>query len=169
MIKQAVAVVAALVAVFTGSAANTPTQEKSAKSMYITHNIGKKTAKTISERYTIGGERQPRSLRDRDKFTTSRGYKAKQLVILQYARWYAKRKLGYTQKQWKMVHWMWYQESRWDWEASNPSGAYGIPQMKTTNKILDPFRQVELGFKYIEHRYGSPEAAHSHWKKHGSY
>jgi hypothetical protein len=111
-----------------------------------------------------------RKQRYNDQFTSARSRTVKDATVLAYARWYAKRKLGYSQDQWVKVRWMWYQESRWDWKAVNPtSGAAGIAQMKTTSKISHPFRQVELGFKYIEHRYGGPDAAYAHWLKNRSY
>ena len=51
---------------------------------------------------------------------------------------------------------LWHLESRWSPTAKNPkSSAMGIPQLlklKTTN----PYEQIDLGLKYIAHRYGTP-------------
>jgi hypothetical protein len=51
---------------------------------------------------------------------------------------------------------LWFKESRWNPKADNPkSTAYGIPQilnMKETN----PFKQIDRGLRYIEHRHQTP-------------
>ena len=117
-----------------------------------------------------GGKKVPPRKIAEQRFVTSRSRKAQQQVVLNYARWYAKNKLGYTKAQWEKVRDMWYEESRWDWDAVNESsGAKGIAQMKTTSDIKNPFRQVELGFKYIKHRYGGPDEAAKHWEENGDY
>lgn len=57
------------------------------------------------------------------------------------------------------------QESRWKWNATNPtSGAYGIPQSLPANKMAsegddwktNPATQIKWGLKYIKQRYGTP-------------
>ena len=65
---------------------------------------------------------------------------------------------------------LWDRESHWNYKAHNTkSSAYGIPQllhMKTTN----PYRQIELGYKYITKRYkGSACKALAHHKRVGHY
>ncbi len=64
---------------------------------------------------------------------------------------------------------LWRSESQWNPKAKNPkSSAYGIPQllkMKETN----PYKQIDLGLKYIAHRYGNPCKALDHHKKVGHY
>ncbi len=64
---------------------------------------------------------------------------------------------------------LWRSESQWNPKAKNPkSSAYGIPQllkMKETN----PYKQIDLGLKYIAKRYGNPCKALDHHKKVGHY
>jgi len=64
---------------------------------------------------------------------------------------------------------LWRSESQWNPKAKNPkSSAYGIPQllkMKETN----PYKQIDLGLKYIAYRYGNPCKALDHHKKVGHY
>ena len=133
-------------------------------------NLGKVTQVKESRENISGGKKiNPRKSAE-NKFIMSRDRGVRKQIVLNYARWYAKNKLGYTDTQWKKVRDMWYKESRWDWKAVNPSsGAAGIAQMKTTSEIKSPFRQVELGFKYIDHRYGGPDEAAAHWDKNGNY
>jgi len=56
-------------------------------------------------------------------------------------------------KQYRCLVILWRLESQWRPTARNPkSSAFGIPQllkMKETN----PFKQIDLGLKYIDHRY----------------
>ena len=64
---------------------------------------------------------------------------------------------------------LWRMESQWNPKAKNSkSSAYGIPQllkMKETN----PYKQIDLGLKYIAKRYGNPCKALDHHKKVGHY
>ena len=64
---------------------------------------------------------------------------------------------------------LWDRESHWNPKADNPkSSAYGIPQllrMRTTN----PYRQIELGVKYITKRYGNSCVALARHKRVGHY
>jgi hypothetical protein len=51
---------------------------------------------------------------------------------------------------------LWDKESKWDPRADNPkSTAYGIPQLLKL-KARDPYTQIDLGLKYIKHRYLTP-------------
>ena len=72
-------------------------------------------------------------------------------------------------KQYRCLVELWTLESHWNYKANNPkSSAYGIPQllnMRSTN----PYRQIELGLKYIVHRYNTPCKALSYHKKKGHY
>lgn len=81
---------------------------------------------------------------------------------------YAHMKLGNDQ-QYRCLVTLWTLESHWSATANNTkSSAYGIPQllhMKTTN----PYRQIDLGIKYISHRYNTPCQALKHHKKAGHY
>jgi hypothetical protein len=62
--------------------------------------------------------------------------------------------------EWKSLYKLWDRESRWDYQADNPrSSAYGIPQMLTMPEDTPMTRQIDLGLKYIKHRYGSPSRA----------
>lgn len=74
-----------------------------------------------------------------------------------------------SDKQYRCLVELWDRESRWNPKADNPkSSAYGIPQllnMKSTN----PYRQIELGYKYIKHRYKSPCLALAYHDKRGHY
>jgi len=72
-------------------------------------------------------------------------------------------------KEWACLSKLWGKESAWNHLADNPhSTAYGIPQILglTTN---NPYKQVDLGIKYIKHRYNTPCKAWSFHKKKGWY
>lgn len=72
-------------------------------------------------------------------------------------------------KQYRCVELLWNRESKWDPRANNPrSSAYGIPQLLRM-KVLDPYRQIDMGLKYIEHRYKTPCAAWAHHRSKGHY
>jgi hypothetical protein len=59
-------------------------------------------------------------------------------------------------KQYRCLELLWNSESRWDPRAANPkSSAFGIPQMLRL-KVLDPYRQIDLGLKYIAHKHRTP-------------
>ena len=72
-------------------------------------------------------------------------------------------------KEYRCLVVLWRSESQWNPKAKNPkSSAYGIPQllkMKETN----PYKQIDLGLKYIVKRYGNPCKALDHHKKVGHY
>lgn len=62
--------------------------------------------------------------------------------------------------EWKSLYKLWHRESRWDYEANNPhSTAYGIPQMLKMAENTPMTQQIDLGLKYIKHRYGTPSRA----------
>ena len=65
---------------------------------------------------------------------------------------------------------LWHLESRWNYKAKNPkSSASGIPQLLNL-KEPNPFRQIDKGLRYIEHRYsGSACKALAHHKLKGWY
>ena len=59
-------------------------------------------------------------------------------------------------KQYRCLEILGNKESRWDPRADNPkSSAYGIPQLLKM-KELDPFKQIDLGLKYISKRHNTP-------------
>ena len=72
-------------------------------------------------------------------------------------------------KQWSCLSKLWGKESAWNHLADNPhSTAFGIPQilgLTTTN----PIKQVDLGIKYIKHRYDTPCKAWKHHQRKGWY
>ena len=74
-----------------------------------------------------------------------------------------------TGKQYGCVSKLWGKESAWNYRADNPnSTAYGIPQIlnMTTN---NPWIQINLGLKYIRHRYDQPCKALAFHNNHGWY
>lgn len=73
-------------------------------------------------------------------------------------------------KEWKALDELWYIESRWDYTADNPrSTAYGIPQLLKMDPKTPLIEQIDLGLKYIKHRYGTPTKALKFHKRHGWY
>ena len=72
-------------------------------------------------------------------------------------------------KQYRCLVILWRNESQWNPKAKNPkSSAYGIPQLlKMTER--NPYKQIDLGLKYIAYRYGNPCKALDHHKKVGHY
>ena len=67
------------------------------------------------------------------------------------------------------VEQLWYKESRWNYKAKNAkSSAAGIPQILNM-KEPNPFRQIDKGLRYIEHRYGTPCEALAFHKIKGYY
>lgn len=79
---------------------------------------------------------------------------------------YAKSVLNKTQFE-CLLH-LYAKESAWDRTAYNPSGAYGIPQLKNSMiRNMSGVQQTKYGIKYNYHRYGSMCGALQHWKTHG--
>ena len=72
-------------------------------------------------------------------------------------------------KQYRCLVTLWRMESQWSPTAKNKkSSAYGIPQLlKMTER--NPYKQIDLGLKYIAKRYGNPCKALDHHKKVGHY
>jgi len=72
--------------------------------------------------------------------------------------------------QYYCIEQLWHKESKWNPKANNPkSTAYGIPQMLKM-KEQNPFRQIDIGLRYIEHRYsGSPCKALAFHNRKGYY
>lgn len=72
-------------------------------------------------------------------------------------------------KQFHCLDLLWTHESHWNPRASNKkSTAFGIPQLLKM-KEKDPFRQIDLGVKYIQSRYSNPCQGLKHWMKVGHY
>jgi hypothetical protein len=93
---------------------------------------------------------------------------AAQSMPIKSVKQYAKEKTV-NPKQWSCLAKLWGKESAWNHLADNPhSTAFGIPQilgLTTTN----PYKQIDLGVKYIKHRYDTPCKAWSHHKRKGWY
>ncbi|HEX7745143.1 MAG TPA: transglycosylase SLT domain-containing protein [Micromonosporaceae bacterium] len=72
---------------------------------------------------------------------------------------------------------LWTKESGWNTQASNPSGAYGIPQALPGSKMAtvgddwetNPATQIKWGLGYIKDRYGTPCDAWAHSQNVGWY
>ena len=72
-------------------------------------------------------------------------------------------------KQYRCLVILWRSESQWNPKAKNPkSSAYGIPQLLKMTET-NPYKQIDLGLKYIAKRYVNPCAALDHHKKVGHY
>lgn len=68
-----------------------------------------------------------------------------------------------TVEQFKCLDKLWTAESKWNHKADNKtSSAYGIPQMLGM-KTKNPYRQIQIGLRYIKHRYGTPCKAWVFW------
>ena len=64
---------------------------------------------------------------------------------------------------------LWTKESQWNPKANNPtSTAYGIPQLLKL-KEKDPYKQIDLGIKYIHKRYGTACNAWAFFRAKGYY
>jgi hypothetical protein len=65
---------------------------------------------------------------------------------------------------------LWGKESAWNWKANNPhSSAFGIAQVLGTPEDSTIKYQVNMGIKYIVHRYDTPSKAWSFWQRNGWY
>ena len=79
--------------------------------------------------------------------------------------------------QWSCLDSLWSRESGWNVHASNPSGAYGIPQALPGSKMStagsdwrdNAATQIRWGLGYIASSYGGPCAAWSHSQSTGWY
>jgi hypothetical protein len=89
------------------------------------------------------------------------------------AKWIAKGKVleqYRSNHEWQSLFTLWNRESRWDYTANNPrSSAYGIPQMLKMPEDTPMVKQIDLGLKYIKHRYGSPSRALAFHNQNGWY
>jgi hypothetical protein len=82
---------------------------------------------------------------------------------------YAHMKLS-NDKSYRCLVTLWRLESNWSPTAKNSkSSAYGIPQLLKMTET-NPFKQIDLGLKYIDHRYDGDtcKALDTH-KKRGHY
>jgi len=97
---------------------------------------------------------------------TAYAYAPTKALIQMSPKDYAKTQLNPTE--YKCIETLYTLESNWRERAYNPSGAYGIPQLK--NKLIQHMSgidQVRYGLKYIKHRYTTPCNALLHMKTKG--
>jgi hypothetical protein len=79
--------------------------------------------------------------------------------------------------EWTCLDEVWTKESSWQYDAENPSGAYGIPQSLPASKMAaagsdyrtNPATQIKWGLGYIQSTYGTPCGAWSHEVNYGWY
>jgi hypothetical protein len=84
---------------------------------------------------------------------------------------------GWSSSQFGCLVSLWNAESGWNIYASNPSGAYGIPQALPGSKMAsagpdwqsNAATQIRWGLGYIKSTYGSPCAAEAHEQADGWY
>jgi hypothetical protein len=84
---------------------------------------------------------------------------------------------GWSSSQFSCLDPLWSRESGWNVTASNPDGAYGIPQAMPGSKMssagpdweTSAATQVKWGLGYIKDLYGSPCGAWSHEEATGWY
>ncbi len=84
---------------------------------------------------------------------------------------------GWSSSQFGCLVSLWNTESGWDVHASNPSGAYGIPQALPGSKMAsagpdwenNAATQIRWGLGYIKSLYGSPCGAWAHEQATGWY
>jgi hypothetical protein len=84
---------------------------------------------------------------------------------------------GWSSGQFGCLDSLWSRESGWNVTASNPDGAYGIPQAMPGSKMAsagpdwetDASTQIRWGLGYIKDLYGSPCGAWSHEESTGWY
>lgn len=81
---------------------------------------------------------------------------------------------AFADKEYVCLTKLWGKESAWNPKAINPKKvgglhAGGIPQLLGMSPKLTPAKQIDIGLKYIYHRYETPCNAWSHWKKLGWY
>jgi len=84
---------------------------------------------------------------------------------------------GWGEDQFGCLVTLWNHESGWRVNASNPSGAYGIPQAVPGDKMAaygsdwrtSAKTQIEWGLAYIAERYGDPCNAWTQWNNQGGW
>lgn len=78
---------------------------------------------------------------------------------------------GWSGNQWTCLNNLWTKESGWRTQAVSHSGKHhGIPQLLSESLRGAPAEyQIKRGLSYIDHRYGTPCAAWSHFQSHNWY
>ena len=75
-----------------------------------------------------------------------------------------------SNREWQALYKLWMKESKFDYTADNPhSSAFGIPQLLQLNTDTPMIEQINLGLKYIQHRYGTPTRALAFHNRNGWY
>lgn len=82
--------------------------------------------------------------------------------------------LAWADNQYLCLDKLWTKESNWRPEAYNRikvmgKNAGGIPQLLGMSTQTPAPKQIDRGFKYIMHRYGTPCTAWKFWQKKGWY
>ena len=127
--------------------------------------VAKATKPTSKPATTNSSERASRST-SRKSLTTGTSYSGSSPKAIAQSKLAAR---GWS-SQFSCLNSLWNKESGWRVSASNPSGAYGIPQALPGSKMSsagsdwqsNPATQIEWGLDYISSTYGSPCAAWSH-------
>lgn len=79
-------------------------------------------------------------------------------------------RMFHSTSEWQALYKLWMKESKFDYTADNPhSSAYGIPQLLKLNTDTTLVEQIDLGLKYIQHRYGTPTRALAFHNRNGWY
>ena len=101
---------------------------------------------------------------------------ARRLTPRQIA-WFMLKSFGWAPRAYPYLSQLWARESGWNPYASNPSGAYGIPQAMPGSKMAsaggdwrtNPRTQIRWGLRYIKAVYGYPSTAWRHELSYGWY
>lgn len=80
------------------------------------------------------------------------------------------KKVGWNHTEWKALLRLWTRESQWNPHSKNKhSSAYGVPQILKMPVGTPIEEQIDLGIKYIIHRYKTPSRALKFHLRHGWY
>lgn len=92
---------------------------------------------------------------------------AKAQSVKDYARGYIKKRSA--KREWRCFTRLIGKESAWQTNAENPSGAYGLGQVKGSKHYTKgkPKKQVKVSYRYMLHKYGSACGAWQHFKLEG--
>ncbi len=91
----------------------------------------------------------------------------KEPSIKTYARGYIQERSA--KREWRCFTRLIGKESAWKHTAENPSGAYGLGQVKGSKDYTKgkPKLQVKVSYRYMLHKYGSACGAWEHFKSEG--
>lgn len=126
--------------------------------------------KIVVDKSLLFDQARQKLMQYRDAFMKAQSQPEKIRALKKYAWMLASSEYNYSWAEWKKVDLIWTQESQWDWKAINEdSGAFGITQSMSPAVTFNPFVQIRLGLKYIDHRYASGFDAYNFKMKHGWY